>query len=59
MSSWKNIFKEAGCIQYKSWKTSKVMKFKNCFIFQACKFMEFYFNPGKSWKIKVMFVGLQ
>ena len=44
MSSWKNIFKEAGYIQYKSWKTSKVMKFKNCFIFQACKFMEFYFK---------------
>ena len=35
------------------------MKFKNCFIFQACKFMEFYFNPGQSWKIKVMFEGLQ
>ena len=32
---------------YRSWKTWKVMEFKN-FIFQAWKVMEFY---GQSWKV--------
>ena len=38
---------------YRSWKTWKVMEFKN-FIFQAWKVME----PWKTWKIKVFFVTL-
>jgi len=39
----------------RSWKTWKVMKFKN-FIFQAWKVKEYYLIVchGKSWKIKVM-----
>ena len=35
---------------YRSWKTWKVMEFKN-FIFQAWKVMEFY---GQSWKILII-----
>ena len=35
---------------YRSWKTLKVMEFKN-FIFQAWKVMEFY---GQSWKILII-----